>query len=122
VKLLIDMNLSPHWVSFLGAAGFEAIHWSSVGAANATDIEIMAYASAQDYVVLSHDLDFSAILAATNGAKPSVVQLRTENLRPDIIGGSLIAALKQMSGELTAGALLTLDPGRARLKLLPLVR
>ena len=122
MKLLIDMNLSPHWVSFLGAAGFEATHWSSVGAANATDVEIMAYASEHDFVVLSHDLDFSAILAATHGTKPSVVQLRTENLRPEIIGGSLIAALQQMAGELAEGALLTLDTGRARLSLLPLLR
>lgn len=95
MKPLIDMNLSPHWVSYLGAAGFEATHWSSVDAANATDVEIMAYASKHDFVVLTHDLDFSAILAATHGKKPSVVQLRTDNLRPEIIGGSLIAALQQ---------------------------
>ncbi len=31
MKLLIDMNLSPRWVSVLRAAGFAALHWSSVG-------------------------------------------------------------------------------------------
>ena len=35
----------------------------------------MAYAAKQDYVVLTHDLDLSAILAATHGEKPSVVQV-----------------------------------------------
>jgi hypothetical protein len=34
MKLLIDMNLSPRWVPFLAASQVEAIHWSSVGAAN----------------------------------------------------------------------------------------
>ena len=66
MKLLVDMNLSPRWIDLLTEAGFEAAHWSAVGAANASDTEIVGYASAHDYVVLTHDLDFSAILAATH--------------------------------------------------------
>lgn len=120
MKLLIDMNLSPRWAQTLSAAGFNAVHWSTVGAATANDEEIMAYAIAHDYVVLTHDLDFGAILAATRGAKPSVVQVRSGNISPEVIGASLIAALRQMTAELQEGALLTLDPGRARLTLLPL--
>jgi predicted nuclease of predicted toxin-antitoxin system len=52
MKLLVDMNLSPRWVG-LTKAGFEAVHWSNVGAANASDTEIMRYASTHDYVVLT---------------------------------------------------------------------
>ena len=122
MKLLVDMNLSPRWVSVLAGAGIEAAHWSTVGAANATDAEIMAYARAQGYVVLTHDLDFSAILAATHGDKPSVVQIRAENVSPDVIGRAVINALQQMGNELDEGALLTIDPNRARLRLLPLRR
>jgi predicted nuclease of predicted toxin-antitoxin system len=120
VKLLVDMNLSPHWVDRLNAAGLLAVHWSRVGRMDAADIEIMAYAAKHDYVVLTHDLDFSAILAATQGTKPSVVQIRSDNLSPAAIGEPLIAALQQMTQELAAGALLTVDPGRTRLHLLPL--
>ena len=87
---------------------------------DAADSEIMAYAAKHDYVVLTHDLDFSAILAATQGTKPSVVQIRAENLSPADIGEPLTAALQQMTPELVAGALLTVDPGRTRLNLLPL--
>jgi predicted nuclease of predicted toxin-antitoxin system len=65
MKLLIDMNLSPRWVASLNQAGWEAVHWSSVGKGNELDSEIMRYAAEQNYVVLTHDLDFSAILAAT---------------------------------------------------------
>jgi len=46
MKLLIDMNLSPRWVEVLGAAGVEAAHWSTLGAANASDFVIMAFARA----------------------------------------------------------------------------
>jgi predicted nuclease of predicted toxin-antitoxin system len=80
----------------------------------------MAYAKANHRVVLTHDLDFGAILAATHGEKPSVVQIRSEDVSPDVIGQAVIGALRQMAFELDAGALLTVDPKRTRLRLLPL--
>lgn len=120
MKLLVDMNLSPRWIDFLEGAGFKVTHWSTTGAAGATDDAIMAHARANDFVVLTHDLDFGAILAATHGHKPSVVQVRASNVSPEAIGLALVAALKQVSQDLEAGALVTVDPGRARLRLLPL--
>jgi predicted nuclease of predicted toxin-antitoxin system len=120
MKLLVDMNLSPGWINFLTNAGIEAVHWSTLGSANAPDVEIMAYAHAKGYVVLTHDLDFSAILAATQGRKPSVVQIRAEDVSPHVIGDQILTALKQMKVELDEGALLTVDPNRTRIRVLPL--
>ena len=120
MKILIDMNLSPRWANLLTNAGFEAAHWSTLGAANAPDVEIAAFARTNDYVVLTHDLDFGAILAATQGDKPSVVQIRSEDLSLDVIGKPVISALRQMTAELDEGALLTIDPSRTRVRLLPL--
>jgi predicted nuclease of predicted toxin-antitoxin system len=80
----------------------------------------MAYARENDYVVLTHDLDFGAILAATHGEKPSVVQIRAEDVSPDAIGKQVLAALKQMESELMKGALLNIDPKRTRMSILPL--
>jgi predicted nuclease of predicted toxin-antitoxin system len=120
MKLIIDMNLSPRWVGVLADAGIEAAHWSTLGAKNAPDAQIMAYASTNDYVVLTHDLDFSAILAATHGEKPSVVQIRADDVSPDVIGKQVITALRQMASELEEGALITIDPSRTRLRVLPL--
>ena len=120
MKLLVDMNLSPRWVGALAHAGIEAAHWSTLGAANAPDAEIMTHARKHGYVVLTHDLDFSAILAATHGEKPSVVQIRAGNVNPDAIGPQVIIALRQMAAELESGALLTVDPNRTRLRVLPL--
>lgn len=120
MKLIVDMNLSPRWVDLLTGAGVQAVHWSMIGQHNAPDSEIMAYATTNDYVVLTHDLDFSAILAATHGEKPSVVQIRAEDVSPDAIGWQVIAALRQMESDLEEGVLLTVDPNRTRLRLLPL--
>ena len=120
MKLLVDMNLSPRWIGVLADGGIEAAHWSTLGTKNATDSQIMSYASANNYVVLTHDLDFGSILAATHGEKPSVVQIRSENVSPEAIGKQVIAALRQTLAELEEGALLTIDPTRTRLRILPL--
>lgn len=122
MKLLIDMNLSPKWVDFLKVEGHEADHWSSLGSPNASDTEIMAYARQHDYVVVTHDLDFGAILAATQGLKPSVIQVRADQLSPETIGGSVVAAIRNAEEELRDGALLTLDANRRRLRILPLLK
>ena len=80
----------------------------------------MAYADANGYVVLTHDLDFSAILAVTHGEKPSVVQIRSVDLNINSIGRQVVPAIIQMKAELEQGALLTIDPIRTRLRILPL--
>jgi predicted nuclease of predicted toxin-antitoxin system len=120
MKLLVDMNLSPRWVIPLAEVGIEAAHWSTIGAAQTPDSEIMAFASANDYIVLTHDLDFSAILATTHGQKPSVVQIRADDVSLEAIGKQVIDAILQMTSELKEGALVTVDPYRTRLRLLPL--
>lgn len=120
MKLLVDMNLSPRWVELLTRSQFEAVHWSSVGSPRALDQEIMAYATRHDYVVVTNDLDFGAILAVTHGEKPSVVQIRADNLSPDVIGAQMINALRQLADHLDEGALVNVDPLRMRVRLLPL--
>lgn len=120
MKLLVDMNLSPKWADFLVSNGFEAQHWSMIGAANASDPELMAFALANDHVILTHDLDFGAILAASGGRAPSVVQIRSADLAIGSIGPQVAATLRQAAVLLKTGALVTVDPVRARITLLPI--
>jgi predicted nuclease of predicted toxin-antitoxin system len=63
MRLLVDMNLSPNLCRSLAALGHEAVHWSEVGEPTAADETVMAYARDNGCVVVSHDLDFSAMLA-----------------------------------------------------------
>ncbi len=120
MRLLIDMNLSPKWVTFLESSGFEAAHWSDVGMVSAPDSEIMQYAKANNWIILTHDLDFGAILAATGGDAPSVVQIRADNLSTDAIGATVVAALNAMADALKNGALVTVEPSRTRVSMLPI--
>ena len=120
MKFLIDMNVSPSWVDFLIESGFEAVHWSDVGAGHAHDREVMRWAVDHGHVLITSDLDFGAILAATRGRGPSVLQLRSDLLSPNSIGPLVLAAIEEAREELAQGALVSIDPGRARLRLLPL--
>jgi len=113
------MNLSPKWVERLRANGHDAVHWSSVGAANAADSMIAEWASAQGRVVFTADLDFGSYLAASGASGPSVVQLRSPDLRASVIGDSVARAVAAAASDLQAGAFMTFDGRHTRLRTLP---
>ncbi len=94
MKLLVDMNLSPSWVERLARHRFEAVHWSSMGAATAPDVEILAWANEHHFVIITNDLDFSAILATGAVDGPSVVQVRTQDLLSDAAVSIVAKALE----------------------------
>ncbi len=48
IKILIDMNLAPKWVKIFIAEGWEAVHWSQVGAIDAQDQVILKWAKNND--------------------------------------------------------------------------
>lgn len=118
--ILIDMNLSPEWAPRLRAAGWQGTHWSEIGDPRASDAEIMLYAKANGMVVLTHDLDFGALLALTHAEGPSVLQLRGANVLPEMAARTIVNALKANESALSDGALVVVDPGRSRVRVLPL--
>jgi predicted nuclease of predicted toxin-antitoxin system len=120
MKILIDMNLSPLWAGFLCAHGHAGIHWSEVGSARATDREILDYAAANGMVVLTHDLDFGLLLAARRARGPSVIQVRTQDVLPSAVGATVLRAVEASLSHLQRGALVTVDPARQRIRLLPI--
>ena len=120
MRFLIDMNLSPLWVGFLAEKGFDSVHWSSVGEPSAPDSHIMEYAVANHMIVFTHDLDFGALLASWKTSQPSVVQVRTQDVLPRAIGDMVLRALSASRSQLESGALVTVDPNRHRIRLLPI--
>jgi predicted nuclease of predicted toxin-antitoxin system len=122
VKLLVDMNLSPSWIERLARHEFEAVHWSTIGAATAPDVEILTWASEHDFVIITNDLDFSSILAASAGATPSVVQIRTQDLLSEAVVSLVATALEAHRDDIERGALLSIDEGGTRVRMLPLTR
>ncbi len=79
----------------------------------------MEWAHDHDHVVITHDLDFGALLAATSAQKPSVIQVRTRDVMPEVISPILIDALRRFKNELEEGALVVIEPAKARVRILP---
>lgn len=119
--VLVDMNLSADWVDYLRGQGFAAVHWSAVGPANALDEDIMDWAEANRHVVFTNDLGFARRLARSKATAPSVLQVRGFALMPVDIGPEVVAALGLYQHELVAGALVTVEQNRSRVRLLPIV-
>ena len=93
MRFLIDMNLSPKWVEFLTNSGHEATHWVDIGAPDAPDHDVLAYASSSSLVILTQDLDFGTLLAAGGLSTPSVIQFRAQAVLPNDVGSQLLAAV-----------------------------
>ena len=109
-------------MKFLIGAGFEAVHWSDIGPADAPDDALLAYARSLVLVVLTHDLDFGLLLAISLDDGPSVVQLRARRANPELLGAAVVREIQGAATMLAAGALLTIEPGRNRVRLLPMHR
>ena len=120
MKILVDMNLSPEWIPALQGAGFDAVHWSTVGNPRAADAEIMEWARGHDCVVFTHDLDFGALLSNSREGKPSVIQVRTHDVTPSALAPRVVATLRQTESALTEGAIVVLDEYHSRVRILPL--
>jgi predicted nuclease of predicted toxin-antitoxin system len=120
MKILIDMNLSPEWVQEFKLHNIEAVHWSAVGKFDAPDSIIMDWAQKNEYLVFTHDLDFGTALALTKAEKPSVIQVRTQNVTILNLSKLLIPALISYSELLKKGAILVIDEDKQRIRILPL--
>ena len=91
-----------------------------MGAADAPDRELMAWARSNGFVVFTHDLAFGAILATTEAAASSVFQVRTQDITPKAIGNLVLSVFTQFEKTLSEGAIVTIDEKRTRARVLPL--
>ncbi|MCB1058039.1 MAG: DUF5615 family PIN-like protein [Acidobacteria bacterium] len=120
LKLVLDLNLSPHWVDLLVEHGHQAVHWTSVGDPKASDPVLLEWARGHGYIVFTHDLDFSRLLALSHAAGPSVLQVRTQDVLPSAIGTLVLETLRQHAEVLAAGAIVVLDAEDSRARILPI--
>ena len=121
MKILVDMNLSPDWVPLLESKGWDAVHWSDVGAPNAPDTDLLASARAAGQTILTQDLDFSQLLFATKEGGPSVVLLRLADEFDESTRERVCDSMRLAAADLQSGALLTISTIHARLRKLPII-
>lgn len=120
MRLLVDVNLSPDWVSFFQDRGIDAVHWISIGEPSAADRQIMEWARKNNCIVFTHDLDFGALHAMTQSTGPSVIQVRCQDVMPAAIGESVVRVLGEHQELLEAGAIVSVDELASRVRILPI--
>ena len=120
MKFLADMGISPRAVEHLRTLGHDAIHLHELGLDRMADTDILAKARAESRVVLTHDLDFGDLLAASQAVLPSVVLFRLPDMRPGSVIRHLDNILAQHLQALESGAILSVSEHRVRLLRLPI--
>lgn len=65
MKILLDMNLSLRRQATCSTAGIESVHWCEVGDPCALDTLLASYAESNGLIVMTQDLDFGVLLAAS---------------------------------------------------------
>ena len=106
MNVVIDMNLSPAWDGFLTEAGFVAVHWSDEGSPHASDEDLLRWAAANGYVVLSAGWDLPVSAAQANEKRPGVLVLGGGILTPERYGTAVESAIRKAGKELAAGAVI----------------
>jgi predicted nuclease of predicted toxin-antitoxin system len=122
LKFIADMDLSPLTVRQLKEKGWEIIRVSEVMDVRTDDIDILNYAREHNQVVITHDLDFSELLAVNGLDSPSVINLRLENMHPDFVTQRIIDIVSQLEDELKKGIVVSVNEISARFRNLPITR
>jgi predicted nuclease of predicted toxin-antitoxin system len=65
-------------------------------------------------------LDFGSLLFLTKATAPSVIQIRAEHILPKSVGTAVLETLEIAATALEEGALVSIDPRRHWICLLPL--
>ncbi len=120
MRFLADMGNSPHTISFLHDLGYDALHLHSLGLHRLADAAILEKARAEGRVLLTHDLDFGELIAASGARLPSIVVFRLRNMRPDRVNRYLGSIIVQHEEALNRGAVITVAEGQVRVRLLPI--
>ncbi|NES19180.1 MAG: hypothetical protein F6K41_09675 [Symploca sp. SIO3E6] len=120
MKFLADMGVSMTVVRNLRKAGYEAIHLSEEGLQRLRDREIMEKARQEERIVLTFDLDFGDLLAASSATLPSVIIFRLQNTLPPFVSTRLLEVLSECGEDLETGAIVMVEDSRYRLRQLPI--
>jgi predicted nuclease of predicted toxin-antitoxin system len=122
MRFLADMGVSERVVEWLRANGHEALHLREEQLHRLPDEDIFSKAIREKRVILTWDLDFGEILALSKGHTVSAVVFRLSNTRSANVTRRLARVLTDSSQDLEDGAIVAVEEGRHRIRLLPLGR
>ena len=122
MKFLADMGISPRSVEHLREIGHDAVHLGEEGLERLADLAVLAKGQVEGRIVLTHDLDFGGLMAASGAGLPSVVIFRLRNMRPERVNRYLEEVIRRYGELLERGAIVSVGEGRIRVRSLPIQR
>ena len=120
MKFLLDMGIPRRTAVFLRQAGRDAVHLRDQGLQRLKDPEIVEKALSESRVLLTHDLGFGELVAASGGHLPSVVTFRLRSMRFDNVNRRLERVLEDHQDALARGAMVTVTETTIRVRPLPI--
>ncbi len=119
MKFLLDMGIARSTATYLRTNGHDALHLRDEHLQRLPDDQIITKARAEERIVITHDLDFSRLIALSQQAAPSDIPLRMDNMQPDNVNRHLLEVISHFEMELSAGALVSVNEQGIRMRLLP---
>jgi len=120
MRFLADMGISPRTVAFLERLGHEAAHLHAQGLDCMEDSAILDKAREEGRILLTHDLDFGVLMAASGARLPSVITFRLPNMRPERVNRYLESIVNQHWELLEQGVIVSVTEGQIRVRVLPI--
>lgn len=120
MKFLADMGISPKAVVHLRQQGHDELHLIDENLHRLPDPDILAKSRREGRILLTHDLDFGELMAASGAHLPSVVIFRLGNMSVTHVNRHLDLILAQYAEELEQGAILSITENRVRIRALPI--
>jgi predicted nuclease of predicted toxin-antitoxin system len=122
MKFLADMGISPRSVGYLRGLGHDAVHLHEEGLGRLADATILRKAREESRVLLTNDLDFGELMAASGAELPSVVIFRLRDMRPEQVNGYLGEVMTGYREMLEQGVIVSVRERQIRIRVLPVER
>lgn len=119
MKFLADMGVAWRIVEWLRQNSHDAVHLREQNLIRMPDDEIFTKAKREGRVILTFDLDFGEIVAASGKKIPSVITFRLRNTRTPHVIVRLAKVLEDSITALEEGAIITVEESRHRIRSLP---
>jgi len=119
-RFLADLNISPVTVAILQREGWDIVRASELLPATAPDVTLLAVALQERRAIITHDLDFSALLALRGLSQPSLITLRLTSGDPVTVARRLVAVTMFLADALSQPCAVTIEDLKVRVRELPI--